>query len=246
LDFLLFGWDAWSNWRILERVQTWCTGTLRPPHAMTTLCTFILQLIHQCIRRCRVSIFKHLDETGGFFSGVFQEAQLSWRATDYEFFHLTSLQMKVPVCFIVQKTHTPLLTYLLCAIQVTTKLAGSQYNHEKISSHYFKIAACSMKNCVYWGEIMANNRDIQVLMQDEGLIPGYHASDEEDGGKPRYEESEEDSEEESDSNSSALDNRPLIGQAGSDSSDSDDNLDNQPLIKRVGQKKLINKKANKK
>jgi hypothetical protein len=66
---------------------------------MTPFCTFVHHFTHHCTHRCRISIFKQLDETGGFFSGVFQEVQLSWRASDYQFFHLTSLQMKVPVCF---------------------------------------------------------------------------------------------------------------------------------------------------
>jgi hypothetical protein len=75
---------------------------------------------------------------------------------------------------------------------------------------------------------MANNRDIQVLMRDEGLIPGYHASDEEDGGAPGYVSSENASEEkesEEEEEDSDLDNRPLIEPTVSDSSsNSDDDM----------------------
>jgi hypothetical protein len=179
--------------------------------------------------RCRVSIFKQLDETGGFFSGVFEEAQLFWNAADYQLFKQTALQMQVTQSVSQHvKNLTPRLTFLLCAIQVTTKLAGSHYRNANIAMHYFKIAACSMRNCIYWGEIMSNCRDIQAIMGDEGLDPGYHASDEDDGGKPEYEESEEEEEEEDDED---LDNQPLIQQKDS-SSDPDDDMPLTQLAKK--------------
>jgi hypothetical protein len=51
----------------------------------------------------------------------------------------------------------------------------------KVRSHYCRIANTSLKNCIYWAEKYTNVKDIQSILEDEGVeIEKYRCNDDSD------------------------------------------------------------------
>jgi hypothetical protein len=88
--------------------------------------------------------------------------------------------------------------------------------------HYFRIAQQSLKNCIYWGARYSNCKDIQTIMQDEGLCEGYRGSENEDSS----DEDLSDTSSEEESTDDEEDNRPLQAAVGSG-----EEFDNEPLCR---------------